>query len=67
MKVEATRTGFYGGKLREPGDVFDLKEGKDALGSWMRIVDGKTPTGKGRKGAESSIPPEAEDESGNVL
>lgn len=37
MKVEATRTGFYGEQLRHEGDVFAIN-GKHELGSWMKQI-----------------------------
>ena len=36
MKVQATRAGFYE-KLREAGEVFDVKEGE--AGSWFEPVE----------------------------
>ena len=37
MKVKATRTGFYGERLRFEGDVFTI-DGKNQLGSWMEQI-----------------------------
>lgn len=38
MKVKATQRGFFGGILREPGDVFDVSEG--VKGKWfMPLAD----------------------------
>lgn len=34
MKVKANKTGFYGGLLRGPGDVFDIDD-RNQLGTWM--------------------------------
>jgi hypothetical protein len=34
MQVTATKTGFYDGSRRRPGDVFDMPEGKK-LPSWV--------------------------------
>ena len=31
MKAKATATGYYGGILRYPGDVFDVSDGESAL------------------------------------
>jgi hypothetical protein len=44
MKVIATKLGFYG-KLRKPGEEFDIKDRK-ALGSWMTEVKTKKATVK---------------------
>lgn len=38
MRVYASRVGYYGGVLREPGDEFDIQDDKE-LGSWMTPVD----------------------------
>jgi hypothetical protein len=43
IKVIAVETGFYGGRLREPGTAsanFDVANERE-LGSWMRRVDRK--------------------------
>lgn len=40
MQVVATRTGYYGGKIREVGEVFSIGEGEKP-GSWMEKADGK--------------------------
>ncbi len=38
MKVKATRRGYYGSMVRDPGDEFVLKS-KDDLGSWMQPIE----------------------------
>lgn len=38
MKVEATKKGFFGGKIQREGAEFAI-EGKEQLGSWMRIIE----------------------------
>ena len=49
MKVRAINRGFYGGSLREPGDVFDLKSDKDRS-AWMEpIADAKPAKAKPEK------------------
>lgn len=42
MKVEAIKTGYFG-KLREPGDVFEVPNGAKA--SWFTPVKGSKPAG----------------------
>lgn len=37
MKVKATRRGFYGGLIREPGVEFEITSKKE-LGSWMQLL-----------------------------
>lgn len=34
IKVRATTRGYYGGQIREAGDVFEV-ETKEHVGSWM--------------------------------
>lgn len=50
MKVIALKAGYFG-KLRQPGDVFDVPEGSKA--SWFEPVepkaDGKKAAGKPEK------------------
>lgn len=40
MKVRATKTGFYGDKLRFEGDEFTI-DSKTKLGSWMEQIKKK--------------------------
>ena len=35
MKVTATQRGYYGSKVREPGDTFDLADKKLFSKAWM--------------------------------
>lgn len=46
VKVQATRRGYIGNKIREEGDVFILQLGKgEPLPSWVEaVVDPKLPT-----------------------
>lgn len=58
MKVRAIARGYYG-RLREPGDVFDVKDGE--TGSWFAPVEvsekGPKPSkgGKAEKTDESLV------------
>ena len=49
MKVIATKQGYFG-KLREPGDEFEVPEG--TKGSWFQPVEQKA-NGKGGKKPEA--------------
>lgn len=40
MRVKATKKGFDGMQLREPGVIFDVSE-KQFSGKWMERIDGK--------------------------
>lgn len=48
MKVIATKMGYFG-RLREPGDEFDVPN--DAKASWFEPVEVQSETGKGKKPA----------------
>ena len=37
MKVKATKRGYYGSAIRDPGDQFEIAS-KEELGSWMEPV-----------------------------
>lgn len=52
IKVEAVALGYYDNHLRNPGDVFEIKDKKE-LGKWMREVKGakETPQADGKKEA----------------
>lgn len=39
MKVQATQRGYYGGKVREAGEVFVIPEDTKP-GAWMEPLDG---------------------------
>lgn len=41
MKVVAIKKGFFGGQIQREGAEFVI-EGKEQLGSWMRIVEEPT-------------------------
>ena len=62
IKVMAKETGFHGGLLRYPGDVFEL-ETKTQMGRWMEIVDdtegGKTSRRKSAPATNKDPDPEA--------
>jgi hypothetical protein len=50
MKVIATATGYDGIVVREPGEVFEIKDGKK--GSWFKPaeeLEASVPRGKGKK------------------
>jgi hypothetical protein len=47
-RVKAKETGFYGGSLRYPGQVFELADG-DVLGSWMEPTEAAAPVPKPKK------------------
>jgi hypothetical protein len=62
IKVRATTRGYYGGVVREAGDVFEV-ETKEHVGSWMDpAVEEKGPAkepakggkGKGGKAADAT-------------
>lgn len=53
MKVTATKQGYFG-KLREPGDVFEVPEGEKA--SWFEPVPVEEP----KKGRQKADKPEQE-------
>lgn len=54
MIVVATAKGYYGSKVREPGETFGLRSDADFSASWMQPVEGaRDPLdhdGNGRKG-----------------
>lgn len=51
MKVIATAVGYHG-KIRQPGDLFDVAEGSKA--SWYKPVDDPTESPRGRRQAASA-------------
>lgn len=53
MKVIATKLGYYG-RLREPGDEFDVPS--DAKASWFEPVETQQEAGKGKKPAAKPQP-----------
>lgn len=63
IKVKALELGFYGGKLRREGTVFEV-EVEEHLGKWMEKV-GKELTGRAAKKKADLEPAEegASDES----
>lgn len=48
MKVVATRKGYYGSKVREPGEEFGLRSEADFSEGWMKPADGIAPKAKGK-------------------
>ena len=42
MKVQATERGFFGGALKEPGDVFDVKKAEFSE-EWMEKYSAPEP------------------------
>lgn len=53
MKVRATQRGYYGGMIREGGDVFALARPEDFGKSWMEQAGAADPLdhdGDGKKG-----------------
>lgn len=54
MKVIATKQGFYGGELRNEGDVFDVPDG--AKSKWFEPVESGEAKVKGRKGKGDKSP-----------
>jgi hypothetical protein len=53
MKVRATAKGYFGGKLREPGETFTLSEEAQFSKEWMeRAADAPAePEGRKPRGA----------------
>lgn len=58
MKVTALREGFYGGALRLPGAVFEIKD-KSELGSWMGDEKGNPIEGAKGKSVSKTASAEA--------
>lgn len=57
MKVKAKAPGFYGGSIRNPGEVFEVPDGFS--GSWfVRVVEVPAKTEKTARKAEK---PQGED------
>ena len=54
MKVIATKLGYLG-KLRHPGDEFEVPEG--AKGSWFKPVPADEPEAKPARGRRASAEP----------
>lgn len=54
MRVTATKKGYYGNVVREPGDVFTLADEDHFSDAWMKPVEAKPDPldhdGDGRKG-----------------
>jgi hypothetical protein len=46
MKVRATKRGYYGAILREPGEVFELRRDADFSKNWM-VVEAAKPAAPG--------------------
>ena len=42
-RVRATEIGYYGAKLRQPGDEFAIDSDKAFSEIWMEALDGKAP------------------------
>jgi hypothetical protein len=59
-KVEAIITGYYG-KRRDPGDQFSISD-ETVRGSWMRLLKGKDPEGKGPPFEQEAVEEEVLDE-----
>lgn len=53
MRVTATQKGYYGGKIREPGETFSILDEAAFTTVWMQPAGGADPLdhdGDGRKG-----------------
>lgn len=48
MKVIATAKGYYGSKVREPGEEFGLRSEADFSEGWMKPSDGAAPKAKAK-------------------
>lgn len=63
IKVRATTRGYYGGRIYEAGDVFEV-QAKNHIGSWMdpQVEEVKAPKAeaKGGKGKGKSTESSAE-------
>lgn len=63
IKVRATTRGYYGGRIYEAGDVFEVEAKKD-IGSWMdpnvEELKAPEPETKGNKGKGKSTKGAAE-------
>jgi hypothetical protein len=60
MKVRATQKGYYGGKLREPGEIFSITHVKAFSQEWMEAV-GWDPKAPAEPAPPESAPPPALD------
>ena len=49
--AKALQTGFYDGKRRRAGEVFQVKDG--AAGSWFEIVESDVAKPEGKKGKKA--------------
>lgn len=52
IKVEATKRGYYGVEIREPGSQFDIQSEKEFSKRWMKRVEEPKAekAGNGKKG-----------------
>lgn len=55
IKVRAIAKGFYGGRVREAGDVFEVNAKQD-IGSWMDPAVEERKPAKGGKKSEGEKP-----------
>lgn len=60
MKVTATERGYYGGMIREPGDVFDVDGAKAFSDKWM------AKAGKSKPAEAAPVEPDPQPESDPV-
>lgn len=62
MLVTATAKGYYGGKVREIGEVFGLAAKADLSKTWMEPVKGEKPSrpAPAKGGADTEVIPPAD-------
>ena len=53
MKVKATQRGYYGSRVRNEGDVFEIENQKVFSPTWME----KAPARKGKVDPDQAQPP----------
>jgi hypothetical protein len=54
IPVRAKSRGFYDHHVKEPGEVFKIRE-QDALGSWMELVEEEQPVVAQSAGGEQPV------------
>lgn len=69
IRVEATRRGFYGNSMREPGTVFNLKiRDGEKFPSWCKLFDeGDSPAAEQEAEAQEDVKKQAGSSSDDVI
>lgn len=72
MKVKATKKGYYGHRLRKPGEVFDMEEdsfkGEDGkVCTWVEPADGSQVVSSAPSSVVDAEVEEDDDDDGDAI